>query len=196
MVARHLPATPRITIGPSYQPLVDYPPQPFRLPPPPASPNCRRLFRHYPVNRCAHRSVRASIPSHIRLPGGPRVQFSKENGRMLIALSLKDSIEGHLTPLVDLATSKYTHFVYASAHLTSHSADTRPTNPSSASTCVSELLDASLPLPTQVGPSACTCVRPVAHPSTRRSAWGCSRPAGSHAVRARLPRLRNSYHAR
>ena len=122
--------------------------------------------------------------------------FTPKNGRMLITLSLKGSIEGHLTPLVDLATSKYTHFVYASAHLTSHSADTRPTNPSSASTCVSELLDASLPLPTQVGPSVCTCVRPVAHPSTRRSARGCSRPAGSHAVRARLPRLRNSYHAR
>ena len=64
-VARHLPATPRITIGPSYQPLVDYPPQPFRLPPQPASPKCRRLFRHYPV------STGVPIDPYVPLRGHP-----------------------------------------------------------------------------------------------------------------------------
>ena len=110
MVARHLPATPRLTIGPSHQPLVCYPPHPFRLPRPPASPNCRRLFRHYPLSTGVPIDpyVRPSRRTSVYL-AARRGAILQNNFRMPIPLSLKGSLEGHLTPLVDLATSKYTH---------------------------------------------------------------------------------------
>ena len=53
------PATPRT------------PARQIRLPPPLASPNCWMPRCHYP-HRWVHRPVRAYVPSHIRLPGGPR----------------------------------------------------------------------------------------------------------------------------